>query len=445
MIFDDGNRDVPESLEGRPERVVIVGAGPAGLTAANALRTAGVDCVVLEGRGRMGGRIDTVTIGGASVDLGAAWIHHPEGNPLTRIAEAAGVDRMSGDFRSEAVFFDPADSSVTRPEPGEVDRLVGRFFSAVHALSGRLGSDATVEEGIAVFLADLEAPRWASTVLRTLAEAEGAAPVEAMSLRSFPPSTVEFGGSPLGDFPVGGYAEILAALEGDTEVRMGSTVTEVVLRSGGVEVTVADGSSETGSHALVTVPLGVLKSGTIQFEPGLPEERTVVIDRLGFGRFEKVALAFDEAVGAGKQHLYPMGSDEFRVVMAMERFTGRPVVVATAFGASAGIIADRDEAEVVSHVMSHIREAWGPAPDPVEVIRSGWTRDPFSRGAYTFVPPGSSRDDLDELGRPVGGRVLFAGEATASARVGYVDGAFATAIREVKRLLGTPEVELTVA
>ena len=42
MIFDDGNRQIPEGAARAPERVVVVGAGPAGLTVANALRAAGV-------------------------------------------------------------------------------------------------------------------------------------------------------------------------------------------------------------------------------------------------------------------------------------------------------------------------------------------------------------------------------------------------------------------
>ena len=46
------------------------GAGIAGLTAANALTHAGVECVVLEARDRIGGRLRTVDVGGSPVDLG---------------------------------------------------------------------------------------------------------------------------------------------------------------------------------------------------------------------------------------------------------------------------------------------------------------------------------------------------------------------------------------
>src|ERR1700712_2011141 len=78
------------------ERVIVVGAGIAGLTVANALTRSGVECVVLEARERTGGRLHTVDLGGSLVDLGASWIHHPDGNPLAAFVEEAGIDVRSG-------------------------------------------------------------------------------------------------------------------------------------------------------------------------------------------------------------------------------------------------------------------------------------------------------------------------------------------------------------
>jgi polyamine oxidase len=57
-------------------------------------------------------------------------------------------------------------------------------------------------------------------------------------------------------------------------------------------------------------------------------------------------------------------------------------------------------------------------------------------------PPGASPADADLLGEPVGGRLLFAGEHTQSARMAYADGAMTSGIREAKRLLGLPSVRL---
>jgi len=56
-LFDGGNSDIPGGIVSPVERVVIIGAGMAGLTVANALSQANVDCVVLEARDRIGGRL----------------------------------------------------------------------------------------------------------------------------------------------------------------------------------------------------------------------------------------------------------------------------------------------------------------------------------------------------------------------------------------------------
>ena len=75
--FDDGHPETPGGVVGPVERVLVVGAGIAGLTVANAMAHAGVDCVVLEARDRVGGRLHTVDLAGSRVDLGGSWMHHP--------------------------------------------------------------------------------------------------------------------------------------------------------------------------------------------------------------------------------------------------------------------------------------------------------------------------------------------------------------------------------
>lgn len=62
-------------------RVVVIGAGIAGLAAASRLRAAGIDCVLLEARDRIGGRLHTIDLAGTPADLGGSWIHHTIGNP----------------------------------------------------------------------------------------------------------------------------------------------------------------------------------------------------------------------------------------------------------------------------------------------------------------------------------------------------------------------------
>src|SRR6266566_9316771 len=89
--FDDGRADVPVGAAEPVERVVVVGAGIAGLTVANALAHGGADCVVVEARDRIGGRLHTVDRAGSPADLGGSWIHTPVGNPMRAFAQHVGV------------------------------------------------------------------------------------------------------------------------------------------------------------------------------------------------------------------------------------------------------------------------------------------------------------------------------------------------------------------
>ncbi len=87
----------------------------------------------------------------------------------------------------------------------------------------------------------------------------------------------------------------------------------------------------------------------------------------------------------------------------------------------------------------------GPIPKPTRVVITRWGRDPFTRGSYSYIKIGSSPADQDALAAPVAGRLLFAGEASSAARFGYADGAFSTGIREAKRLLRAPRVQLSAS
>ena len=123
--FDDGRPDVPGGVTGPVERVLVVGAGIAGLTVANALTQAGVDCVVLEARDRIGGRLHTVDLGGSPVELGGSWIHMPDGNPMSAFARLAGVSCGSANPVPEMAAFDRGEGR--RLSAAETEDMLGLF------------------------------------------------------------------------------------------------------------------------------------------------------------------------------------------------------------------------------------------------------------------------------------------------------------------------------
>jgi polyamine oxidase len=451
--FDDGTRDIPGGIAGTVRRVLVVGAGIAGLTVANALHHAGVECVVLEARARVGGRLHTVDVAGCPVDLGGSWLHHPSGNPLRRFAREAGVECRPGDPLPTLSAFDIPTRRWLAAEDIEKDLAgdLGGFVPALEELRRRLGPGASAADGIEAFLATTglagDSLRRARQGLRASVEADAAGAAEQQSLEWLW-TQHEYDDDYFGDLPRHGYGAVVDAMASGLDVRLDWPAARVDLTDEGVSISSESGQSETGSHVVVAVPLGVLKSHRLTFAPPLPPERVEVVSRLGFGRYEKVVLTFTTPFwrDAGWSHLVLFPPDPAQPaawVFDLDAFGAGPTLVCHVFHSATGHVpaaSPQAAAQWVTAQLAAVLDA--PCPQPLAVVVTGWADDPYTAGAYTHVTPGCSNADLDLLGTPVAGRILFAGEHTQSARVGYADGAMVSGIREAKRLLGALEVTL---
>ena len=459
--YDDGSDGVPEGLAGEPERVIIIGAGWAGLTLANALRNAGVDHVVLEGRSRIGGRAHTVDLGGVPIDLGCSWIHEPVDNPMTRFAEQAGVARRNADIELDVATiraYDAfADRETTLPEK------VAAFAHAVNfgdneasGISAELGPGASVSDGAQVYLdrqgLQGDARRHAEFVIHLISESGDNYEWERISLDYWANYESPYTGVGQGEFPEGGYARLIEAMAGDTEVRLRHRVRGVERHRRGVVVHCSARGKRRrihGSHAVVTVPLGVLKAGAIGFDPKLPKRKRRAIRRIGFGAFEKVAMVFDEPFwsDATNTHMLFMSDHaqlELPLWLDLNEIEGVPGLVAIGGGRCARQLYALEPEDRLALALERLTEILGrEVPSPVAWRSTDWHGNRFTRGAYSTVLVDGTLADLDTLAQPVGGRILFAGEATSRARPGYSDGAMTSGIREAKRLLRKPSVSLT--
>jgi polyamine oxidase len=432
-------------IAGPVDRVVIVGAGIAGLAAAARLGQAGVGCVVLEARDRVGGRLHTIDLAGTPVDLGGSWIHHPIGNPLSAFCDEHGVARDPGDATRALSAYDRVEHR--RLDHAEVQTYTqvepDGFWDSVDALSERLGPDATGLDGIESYIAvrDLTGAVARRVRQELCAEVEaGAADLAANESLRWMSFSEEFAGPMFGDLPRNGYRSVVGALASGVDVRLNTKVVSVDVAADGVRVGCADGRVETGTHAIVTVPLGVLKAGGLRFEPALPAVMRRAVEALGFGRYEKIALCFESAFWRNElSHLvvFPPDEDEPAMwVFDLDGFGAGPVLCAHLFHTLTPYALDRTAQHAVDWLSGVLADVFGrPMPEPVATVVTSWANDAFSRGAYSHCAPGADPSMFDLLGEPVHGRLLLAGEHTQSARYGYADGAFVSG-RRAARCLG---------
>jgi len=457
--YDDGNQRIPGGLAGDPERVIVIGAGFGGLTAANALGNAGVPCVVVEGRDRLGGRAHTVDVGGAPVDLGCSWITDPIGNPMTRFATRAGVAQTNAAIELDVPtsrFFDERTGVVAPPFTAAAAGHALLFEQEGPNISAALGPLASTKDGILYYANEHrlsgDARRRGEFFMRLVTELPDATDWDKDSLKAWADYSSPYYGFGQGDFPRGGYRRIIRALGSGADVRFGLRVTDVITEARGVRVRSVDTAGRStdllGSHVVVTAPLGVLKSRSIRFSPQLPAAKLGAIDRLGFGVFEKVVMRFAEPYWATEHthifHLSHPNPMRFPLIVDYFHLEAVPALVAFNVGSYGITLAGLSDAEVRRRMLDVLREVQGgPIPRPTDVAITRWRGDPFSRGSYSYIAVGATPADQRELAKPADGRVLFAGEASSTARFGYADGALSTGIREAKRLLRRASVTLT--
>lgn len=418
-------------------RVLVVGAGMAGLTVARVLHDAGVEVTVLEAKDRLGGRTWTTEVGAATVDLGAAWMHGVEGNPVADFADAHGL-AWTADRTRWSTLYD-AGSGATLGDPGWalMDEAYTGFEAALPGLKSALG-DTTVAEARTRWLDDQgwsgRDRRLASHAIdQWMVELTYGSPVDQTGFAWFWDEPELAGGD---QFPVGGYVGVVDALADGLDVRLERPVTAVRHGDDGVELD-AGGETFTGTHVVVTVPVGVLRAGRIAFDPPLSAARQDALERLDMGNLEKVVLTWDQAWWSGSlEYVDADGAGVFPEFYDLSEGAGAPVLVGLYGGRFArevqGAWTDED---IVAGALAVLEEAYGrsiPAPAATAVTR--WTEDPYTGGSYVYLPPGASPEDITLLGTPEGERLLFAGEATDPRFYGNVHAAVMSGLREAHRL-----------
>lgn len=423
---------VPGCTLGPGERVIVVGAGIAGLVAARQLREAGYRVTVVEARSRMGGRIFTDDSLGAPIDLGASWIHGDRDNPITELAGQAGASTVATNWDSLSLYA--TDGKVPRADAAKAENDWDRLAGQLEDLQGDAGDNDSVEDGLLELVTkrDLEKPlpKW---ILDAYITADYGADPRDLSLRYFGQDEA-FEGDDL--ILPGGYRQLVRLLADGTTVKLRQRVQAIAHSSDGVTVS-TDRRDFTGDRVVVTVPLGVLRGGSISFDPPLPDEKRESIQRLGMGCLNKVALRFDQPFWPRDVQLFGMVGDQpIPNFLNAMTFTGSPILVGFVGGALARKRERLSDAATVAQARAALAASFQvDVPEPTGALITRWNRDPFAHGSYSYPTVGSSPRDRENLAASVDDRVFFAGEATSVDYFATVHGAYLSGLRAADDLI----------
>ncbi len=433
--------------------VVVIGAGAAGLACAQRLQRAGVDFLVLEAAGRVGGRIQTNYDlgGGRPFEIGALMVHGKRVVTHAWLREFGLHSRPLPTTR-RARFW--RDGRVERLPLGTnlLHRTIGvrAFYQGAFNLPKRLVAYDGPDLSLAEWLAREPALPGAKMLVTLLYAHASAADADALGVLGPAEESVlaaeEFG---YRNFQVvEGYEALLARRSAPLRdrIRLNTRVTAVRRWPDGVALdTIGPDGLEGEVHAkraVVTLPLGVLKADLVAFDPPLPEAKRAAIRAIAFGDAMIILLRLrgsDLARRLGDFGLlWGEGSTSFHRPYVATR---DPPDILDGFlvGQEALRRATLPDREVQDLTYEELRAVVPPSAHMGKVdgfACSRWPVHPFVRGGYSFLPPGGRLQHRRDLAAPVDGVLFFAGEAThTQGEPATVHGAIETGYRAADEVL----------
>ncbi len=418
---------------GKGLTVIVVGAGMAGLAAAATLSEAGAEVIVLEARDRIGGRIFTDRSLGVPVEHGANFIHGFNGNPVAELSAEAGATPFFMDHEQWQLF----ERGGTQPEDFEIDDVFDDIERIGEKMVEEADGDATQS---LIDIIDFLDPALLQEPIGNWALTDTYESVFGGSLSEI--SALHFDVGEAYDGPDAvlreGYDRLPAYLAEDLDIRLGEVVRRIRDGAEGVTVETAKGVF-TADHCIVTVPLGVLKSGAITFDPPLPDAQRKAIAALGFGRLAKVSVAFDQAFWPQEPHFLGYADTKrgrFADMLNLMPIQDAPVLTMVASGDYCETVDAMDDAALKADVLAVLRDIFGATvPEPKAITRHVWSRDPFALGAYSFIAVGAAPGDYEALAAPASPRLHLAGEHTSVDYFGTVHGALLSGERAAEMVL----------
>lgn len=440
--------------------VAIIGAGAAGMYAADILHSKGIKVAIYEAGTQIGGRVRSLR--NQTSDLYPDLPFMSSDFPIELGAQMIiGSDSTMGKVfqvqNLRTTEFPPASTSYV------IDNLVKSqaewgsdpdFVAAMNFrnnLRTQAGSTQTAQQAIAA--AGINSRVYGmlngqiGNTYGSNNETIGIGELgEEETLRSNDGKILTLTANPFQDALVSRFSAVQAL------VKLNTPIVSVDYAGDSINLTAKDGTVFTAEKVIVTVPISVLKTGGLTFSPGLPGSFSGSLSKFNMGPSVRVILEFKKNFW-GETIGYIQGSANVPeyLSLGMSRSSFNSTLSVTVHGSKAqefsnmgdgmadAILADIDllyAGQGTQFIRKEINKETNLETDNKIIIVHDWTKTDYIKGGYSYPLPGATNNDRKTIGQPVASKVFFAGEATdITGQAGMVNGALASAERVTKEVI----------
>jgi len=407
-------------MANRDIETVVVGGGAAGIAAARHLDDAGIKCLIVEARARLGGRAWTIAGPAQSaLDLGCGWLHSADRNPWVAIAEEQGrtIDKTPPPWRRRSLPYG-------FPEGGQRE-----FIEAQEQLFARISERAQKEPDVPAAALFTPGCRW-NNLINAVGTYISGAELERVSARDFD----NYDDTGVNWRVAEGYGATIAASAAHLPVALDCPVQQIDHSSKRLKVKTAQGVI-AADQVIMTLPTTVLAETEELFAPALPE-KIEAARGLPLGLADKLFLSLMNAEEFEKDSRVFGSTDRTATATYHFRPFGRPLIEAYFGGRLATELEAAGESAFFDFAVSELTRLFGGAfarrVKPIHIHR--WGNDPFARGSYSYALPGKA-DSRRTLAAPVDGRLFFAGEACSPTDFSTAHGGWITGVAAAEQVI----------
>lgn len=431
--------------------VAVIGAGAAGLYAAEILRAKGIKVLILEASKELGGRVKSLRnqpvevrnliVADFPVELGAEMVKGTD-SVFGKIVANRNLPTINLDEISKPVFVLGNQAKNAAGWAADPDFQAQKAF--VEGIRNYTGTGQSVLQAASAIATRAQAliNSQVANVFGSSADRVGIKGIaDSLKARKHDNKTIVMRGNPMQDIILSQFANSAAA------VQLNQVVKSINYNADPVIITTAEGKTFEANKVIVTVPVSILKSGSIQFSPSLPTEKSTALTRIEMDAAIRVVLEFRKNFW-GEDTTFIWGGSSaiqiFNAGVARSRFFQTTTI--TVYGPKAAALAALSKGAMVAALLGELDLIYnGQATqfirrdlvsNEILAVTYDWSKEEFIKGGISYLTPAGSLTDRETLGKPVGSRLFFAGEATdAAGDAGTVNGALASAEKAAQQVI----------